>query len=205
MFTIKEYLNSLKSDKSKLVTNLNEKGVEASNDETFTTLVPKVSEIISGADLSEYFEETIQNGGYVSANIRPGFVYSIKKIPEDLVINTTTANYLFCTFNGAELPLIDTSNVVQFNNAFSECTNLTTIPIYDTSKANSLSNMFMATDNLNDTSLDNILQMCINAVLYNGTKTLYQLGLRSNAYSVSRIQALPHYQDFINAGWTIGY
>ena len=38
-------------------------------------------------DLSEYFEETIQNGGYVSANIRPGFVYSIKKIPEDLVIN----------------------------------------------------------------------------------------------------------------------
>lgn len=32
-----------------------------------------------------------------------------------------------------------------------------------------------------------------------------KLGFSSNAYPKSRIQALSNYQDFINAGWSIGY
>ena len=35
---------------------------------------------------------------------------------------------------------------------------------------------------------------------------LAQLGITdTTAYPTSRIQALPHYQDFLDAGWTIGY
>lgn len=45
MFTIEEYINSLKADKENLVTYLTTKGITASSSETFTTLVPKVLDI----------------------------------------------------------------------------------------------------------------------------------------------------------------
>lgn len=93
--------------------------------------------------------------------------------------------------------------------AFSNCTNLKNIPIIDASSISNNSSGFQKTFqncvSLTDTSLDNILQTCISATSYTGTKTLVQLGFNSTNYPVSRIEALPHYQDFINAGWTIGY
>lgn len=46
--TTEQYLNQLKTDKQNLVNNLVEKGVSATNEETFTTLVPKVLEISGG-------------------------------------------------------------------------------------------------------------------------------------------------------------
>lgn len=45
MATTSDYLTQLQTDKQTLVTKLNEKGIEASNDETFTTLCPKVGDI----------------------------------------------------------------------------------------------------------------------------------------------------------------
>ena len=55
------------------------------------------------------------------------------------------------------------------------------------------------------TNLNNILLSCISATSYTETKTLTQLGIYSYRYPASRIQALPNYQDFLNAGWTTGY
>ena len=46
--TTEQYLNQLKTDKQNLVNNLVEKGVSATNEETFTTLVPKVLDISGG-------------------------------------------------------------------------------------------------------------------------------------------------------------
>ena len=111
-----------------------------------------------------------------------------------------------CT-NLETIPLFDTSNVTDFRDAFSYCENLKNIPIFNTSKATNMSGMFSRTSvtKLTDESLDNILQMCINATSYTGTKSLTTIGFTSGYYPSSRIQALPHYQDFINAGWTIGY
>lgn len=106
------------------------------------------------------------------------------------------------------IPLINTSNVTSMQRLFSNCYALTTIPLLNTSSitGNGLSGIFTNCRELTDTSLDNILQMCVNATGYTGTKTLNTLGVSSkNIYPVSRIQALPHYQNFINAGWTIGY
>lgn len=48
MATTTDYINSLKQDKTNLVNNLIEKGVDATEDETFTSLVPKVLDIKSG-------------------------------------------------------------------------------------------------------------------------------------------------------------
>lgn len=47
MFTIDEYINSLKADKEHLVEYLTTKGITASSTETFTTLVPKVLDIVT--------------------------------------------------------------------------------------------------------------------------------------------------------------
>lgn len=48
MHTTEEYLNQLDSDRLDLVHNIIEKGIAASEDETFTTLVPKVRDIRGG-------------------------------------------------------------------------------------------------------------------------------------------------------------
>lgn len=146
------------------------------------------------------------------------------------ISNATATNYMFgqCT-SLKTIPLLNTSNATNTSYMFSNCTNLISIPQLDISKSTNVSSMFYgcyklqtvpelnpsSATNMNsmfyncialtDTSLDNILQTCISATSYGGTKTLARLGLTSTYYPVSRIQALPHYQDFLDAGWTIGY
>ena len=108
--------------------------------------------------------------------------------------------------NLVTIPLLNTNNVRNFTSCFISCTFLKNVPLLNTSSALDMTNMFTYCYTLTDTSLDNILQMCINATSYTGIKTLVRLGISNTSYyPVSRIQALPHYQDFIDAGWTIGY
>lgn len=125
------------------------------------------------------------------------------------LLNTSNATNMSNMFNACSslktIPLLDTSNVTNMQNMFSNCARLKTIPILSTSSVTNVYNMFINCPSLTDESLDNILQMCINATAYTGTKTLKNLGLVKSSYPVSRIETLPHYQDFINAGWTIGY
>lgn len=132
------------------------------------------------------------------------------KLLEIPLLNTSIVTKMDSLFNACskllEIPQLNTINVTDMSYMFGSCTLLTTIPILNTSKVTNMSNMFMYCNNLNDTSLDNILQMCINVnPSYSRAKTLKELGFTANKYPTSRIQALPHYQDFIDAGWTIGY
>lgn len=152
------------------------------------------------------------------------------------LVNTSNVTDLNQAFNGSVLatfPLVDTSNVTDFTRAFSNCL-LTNFPPIDTSKATYLSSMFASCSilknvpvfntnsiqgsglnqvfggckSLTDESLNNILQMCINATnrITGSNRTLYKLGISdTTVYPVSRIQALSNYQAFIDAGWTIGY
>ena len=96
------------------------------------------------------------------------------------------------------------------------------VPIYDTSKCSNLGNMFRDCNYLSETSLDNILQMCVNSKVTSSTKKklsqvigncIYGTGKYSQ-YSRSEypdmteaneidISTLPHYQNFIDAGWTL--
>ena len=101
------------------------------------------------------------------------------------------------------ISLIDTSNVTNMNSMFYQCNVLSDVPILNTSKVTNFANIFSGCRTLTNASLDNILQMCINSLETN--KTLTRLGFTATNYPASRIQALPHYQDFIDAGWTIGY
>lgn len=88
---------------------------------------------------------------------------------------------------------------------FYNCKNLETcnfdaINLSDVGTISALQNMLINANKLTDDSLDRLLVMCINC---GTTGTLWNIGLRY--YNVARIEALPHYQDFIDAGWTTGY
>lgn len=143
--------------------------------------------------------------------------------------NVTNMTYMFYTCSKLEtLPLYDTSNVTSFylclagtkiktfpawdlskgtnlNSMFSACASLEDVPVLDWSSATNLTNIFNACAKLTDTSLDNILQSCITATSYSGVKKLTELGINSSNYSSARIQALPHYSQFVSANWSIGY
>lgn len=191
--------------------------IQASNFDT------EIENLPSGGDLSEYFTDTISEG--TNSITDAGWFKTLKKIP-NLTIQGTSANYMFYYYI-ADLPMINMSNVIDmqyfasyskttlvplYNTsdvtsmyyAFQNCSNLSDVPLLDTSKVTNFRNMFQNCPNLTDQSLDNILQMCINSLVGSG-KTLARLGFVSTNYPASRIQALSHYQDFIDAGWTIGY
>lgn len=125
------------------------------------------------------------------------------------LIDTSNITDTRNAFDGATLlqkiPLINTSNVTTMGNMFKNATSLVEIPILNISKATNLGSMFSGCYFMTDESLDNILQMCIGATSYTSTKTLANMGMTAAYYPASKIQSLPHYQDFIDAGWTIGY
>ncbi len=62
MATTQDYINQLKRDKENLVSMLNNMGVEASNNETFTSLTPKVGKIVSDPILQDKSIEITENG-----------------------------------------------------------------------------------------------------------------------------------------------
>lgn len=128
----------------------------------------------------------------------------LRYLPELNTSNVTVMGSCFVSTLLETFPLLDTSNVTSMAYMFMACSALKTVPLLNTSNVTSFSSMFSNCIALTDTSLDNILKMCINATSYTGTKKLTELGITNTSiYTDSRIQALPHYQDFINAGWTI--
>ena len=130
----------------------------------------------------------------------------LKTIPQ---LNTSNVTNMQGVFAGCQalktIPQLNTSNVTNMQGVFATCLNLTDLPQLNTSKVTDMYNMFYNCKNLSNNSLDNVLLMCINATSYTGTKTLVQLGFQAIFTPASKIQALPHYQDFLDAGWTIGY
>lgn len=104
-----------------------------------------------------------------------------------------------------EIPLFNFQNVTHTQNAFQNCVSLTTIPAISMPSLKYAQNMFLNCPSLTTDSLKNILDICINATNYAQTKTLAYLGFSASTNPAATIQSLPNYQQFLNAGWTIGY
>lgn len=122
MATIQEQINQLKVDKQTLVDNLVAKGVEATNNETFTTLVPKVKDIQGGVDINDYFTDTISSG-VNSADT--GWKKTMKKLPP-FSLSGTSAKYMFtgCPLSNIDLSNINTNVITSYEYAFGNCTKL---------------------------------------------------------------------------------
>lgn len=121
--------------------------------------------------------------------------------------NVKDMQYCFgqCTYM-QEAPLLNTQNVTNMEGMFLTNQRLVSVPQFNTSKVTKVYNMFSGCPNLSTTSLNNILGMCINiSPNYSRTKSLYEMGFRSNYYPAEVWQGLSNYQEFLDAGWTIGY
>lgn len=155
MATTSDYLTQLQADKQALVDNLVAKGVQATNNETFTTLVPKVNNIQSGGgDLSEYFSNTITYG---SSSIA-GYVKAIKKMPAFEIEGTSCAR-MFHNYYGTSIDTsrFNTSNVTQMEYMFNGCSNLTSLDLsrFNTSNVTTMEQMFRGCSSLTSLDLSN--------------------------------------------------
>lgn len=125
----------------------------------------------------------------------------IETIPN---IDISRVESMWGTFAGCtnlkSIPELNTINVKHFTGTFIGCTNLVTIPILPTNNVTTMSNFVSDCPNLSDETLNNILQMCINATNYTQTKSLSHLGL--TAEQRSKCMTLSNYTAFTNAGWT---
>lgn len=129
--------------------------------------------------------------------------YSLLKIA---LIDTSKATSMGNMFTECralvEVPQFDTKNCTYFGDMFYRCFSLQNVPVFDTSSATYMGSMFSYCDSLTDASLNNIMQMCINATSMT-TKTLKNIGISSA--QATRCQSLSNYSAFTSAGWTTGY
>ena len=106
MATTNEYLNQLKKDKQNLVDNLNDKGVTASNTETFTSLVPKVLDIQSSSSAEYPLNEDMEWAKQICIDdIQEGYTYKVLEmisdcysyhdivVPRDCAVKTSDGAY----------------------------------------------------------------------------------------------------------------
>lgn len=153
-----------------------------------------------GGGAEDYFTMNTSNG----TNNQPGILKMIKTIPKDLTVGTNLSYMLNNCAYITTLPLLDTSRVTTMSYMCNGCTRLENVPILNTSKVVTMQNAFKSCNSLTNESLNNIMKMCINATsTYTATKTLADVGLSSA--QATTCQGLSNYQDFIDAGWTIGY
>ena len=120
--------------------------------------------------------------------------------------NATDMHAMFADCSSlTAIPELNTSKVTNMDSMFSGCSNLTAIPLLDTSSVtDGMSYMFKNCSSLSDDSLNNIMQMCINATSYTYIiKTLKNMGLTSE--QADKCKTLSNYSAFTSAGWTTGY
>lgn len=156
MATIAEQLTQLQTDKETLVNNLVAKGVEATSDETFTTLVPKVNDIqIGGGDISKYFTDTIVGG---NNNIGgSNWSSTIKKLPP-MNISGTNCVYMYSGFKGTEIDLSNFNMSLKLTNIgsmFQDCNNLTSLDLgnFNTINITDINDLFRNCLNLTNVNL----------------------------------------------------
>ena len=173
MATTAEYLTQLHRDKATLVTNLVAKGVDATNDETFTTLVPKVADISTGGSTEPIFTghydtEGLKQIGWSDEEIDYYQQYWVQwdsendyifKLTSDELLGNDTSTTRFIPKNTTKksfrsynsllaIPLIDFSNITSFNSIFSACMSLIAIPLINTSKGTNFNSTFSSCYNL---------------------------------------------------------
>lgn len=163
---------------------------------------------------TKYIEElrNIDCSNFPYMNGLFGSLYSLKKITISKMPTTSyelTQSFINCK-SLISAPTIDTSKAKGFMRTFWGCVGLKNVPVYDVSGISnssfSLYNTFTDCPSLTNDSLNNIMQMCINAtnkVAGSDFKTLKSVGL--SEIQSETCQSLSNYNAFIAAGWTTGY
>ena len=135
---------------------------------------------------------------------------SLTSIPEiDTSSNIEASGMFYGCTSLTSIPNLDFGNVTNVNDTFNNCTNLVTVPQFDFKNATAFTDTFRGCTSLSNESLNNILATCISAVKWTvaNRKTLKNIfGVDMSAYyPAATIQSLSNYNDFVAAGWSIGW
>lgn len=141
MATTTDYLTQLQKDKTTLVTNLVAKGVTATNDETFTTLVPKVADI-----QSKYAPRYVSFQQYTGTELD----YEVSNLDTKNMTSTSSMFSNCKALKQLNLNNFIKSNVKNISSMFSNCDALKTIDIsgWDTSNVTNIAYLFNNCSNL---------------------------------------------------------
>ena len=107
--------------------------------------------------------------------------YNITNISNFNTVNVTNMSNMFYSCNHlTSIPLFDTSNVVNTFGMFNGCINLIDVPQFDTNKVTTIRYMFTQCNNLSNSTIQNIVNMCLNSNLASAT---YKNLRNTNTYS----------------------
>jgi surface protein len=185
MPTIQEQINQLKIDKQNLVNILNNMGVEANDNETFTSLTPKVGTIAGKEDLTNELTtydseltiqdnnlasiyEALENKGVIASKYKPKFISFYKYDGTDLtneIANLDTTDIIsmrsmfdYCSsVTSLDLSNFNTSNVTDMFKMFYYCRKLKSLNVsnFKTNNVTNMSQMFYYCDVLTELILNN--------------------------------------------------
>ena len=214
MATTAEYLTQLQTDKATLVTNLVAKGVDATNDETFTTLVPKVADISTGGSTEPIFTghydaEGLKQIGWSDEEIDYYQQYWVQwdsendyifKLTSDELLGNDTSTTRFIPKNTTKksfssyssllaIPLIDFSNITSFNSIFSTCMSLIAIPLINTSKGTNFNSTFRSCKSLKKVPLLNTSNAKNMSSMFDGCVILEEIP-QFNTSKVQNFQSI---------------
>ena len=171
MVTTKEYIDQLKMDKQVLVNNLVAKGVDATLDETFTSLVPKVSKIESGG--GKYAPRKISFSSYEGTELD----YELANLDTRNVTSMASIFSNCRSLTEVDLSNFNTSNVTSVASMFSSCSSLIEVDLssFDFGNVTTMNSMFNTCSNLkkitfgmantsNVTNMANLFSSCVDLI-----------------------------------------
>ena len=130
--------------------------------------------------------------------------FNCVQMPSDF--KPTDISQMFMQSNFKGIQTFDTSLATDFSQLCSGCSELTTFPLLNVTSCTSMVKMVQSCSKLNQTSIDNILQMCISATS-NITQSERRFSVLYGANPPSSIQnkitGSSYYQSFIDSGWSI--
>ena len=130
----------------------------------------------SGADLTEYFKDTISSGDTNSSGVNK----IITKLPNELAITgTKSTSYMFYRcINLKEIPqLKNMSMVTTANSMFSNCSSLITVPFFDTSNVTNMLGMFEYCEKLENIPLFNTSKVTTMQNMFSDCSSLIEIPL----------------------------
>lgn len=152
---------------------------------------------------------TTLNAAYLFNNAT--FPHGLSGMSALNIYDISNANSMFRSshFTGSNKAIdftnISFNNCTNFESMFNASEVVTIIGSVDLTYATNLNYMFTNCHNLDNATLDNILDWLIDAHSYTGAKTLAAIGFTAADYPATTIQSLSNYSAFTSAGWAIGY
>jgi len=189
---LRDWLNTNKENIHNLT--IRDKGIATIED--LTGLIGSANNLIS-VDLSNMNTSNVYRATWLIT-----YCNNLTSVSNFNTINVTDMSGMFADCPSLiNIPQFNTSNVTNISYMLRNCTNLTDIPQFNTSNVTSMSCAFQGCNNLTNTSIQNIINMCLNSNVSSGNlNTSYWASPLSetkfdNSYYQNR------WSELTNAGW----